>query len=290
MAKTITFEEVSSEINALTLAEDRVIAAISFMREAISSEGKPRFRDFWRMKKNCFELFGAIDNPIKKTFFWKEYSELLSEAHRLQEIFRQEIEFHSEQIGLAISGLEAEIADQEKAKAIEIPQFNRFPELKELEQRARFLESLKAKVLALREEILGLEIRVHQKNELLEILKKLGDQVFPEYKKIVVELTEAFQRRVDLFFTKMTGVQDNALLKRDIRQFQSVLKEIHISHDSYRQFREKFSEAWKITETQKPVKEVRVREVPKVAPSEERASASLEIWEKEFQHALKGIK
>ena len=137
-------------------------------------------------------------------------------------------------------------------------------------------------MLALREEILGLEIRVHQKNELLEVLKKLGDQVFPEYKKIVIELTEAFQRRVDLFFAKMTDIQDNAMLKRDIRQFQSVLKEIHISYDSYRRFREKFSEAWQIAETQKPVKEVKVREVPKVAPSDERASASLLIWEKEL--------
>ena len=138
MAKTITFEEVVQEITALTLAEDKVIAAITFMRDAISSEGKPRFRDFWRMKKNCFELFGAIENPIKKTFFWKEYSELLGEAHRLQEIFREEIEFHSEQIGLAIAGLESEIRDLEKAKAIEIPQFNVF-QPKSLSKRQDFL-------------------------------------------------------------------------------------------------------------------------------------------------------
>lgn len=256
MIKITTFEEVVKDIEGLKSPEERIALSISFMKESISCEGKPRFRDFWRMKKSCFELFASETNPIKKTFFWKEYSELLKEAHRLQEIFKEEIEFHSEQIILAISGLEAEVKSPEKAKAISIPQFDRFPELKDLEQRARFFESLKEKVIALREEILGLEIRVHQKNELLNVLKKIGDLVFPEYKKIVSELTKAFGERATQFFEMLPIATEKSGFKRDIRQYQALLKEIHISHESYRQFREKFSDSWKSIEEWEKVESV----------------------------------
>jgi hypothetical protein len=248
MIKTHTFEEVSQDLKDISSPEEKIILAISFMKDAISSEGKPRFRDFWRMKKNCFELFSLETNPIKRNFFWKEYSELLKEAHRLQEIFKEEIEFHAEQIKLAIAGLESEIQDSEKVKSIQLPQFDRVHDLKELEQRARFFESLKGKVIALREEVLGLEIRIHLKNELLDLLKKIGDQVFPDYKKTVHDLTKTFQEKVDLFFHKFSKTQEKGELKRDIRLFQSLLKEIHISHEAYKKFREKFSDAWKSIE------------------------------------------
>ncbi len=248
MIKTTTFEEIVQEIAGTKTPEERIVLSIAFMKESISCEGKPKFRDFWRMKKTCFELFAQETNPIKKSFFWKEYSDLLKEAHRLQEIFKEEIEFHAEQIKLAITGLDSEVNNPQKSKAIALPQFDRFSELKELEQRARFFESLKEKVIALREEILLLEIRVHQKNELLDILKKIGDQVFPEYKKIISELTKAFGQKATQFFEMLPNALDKSLFKRDIRQYQALLKEIHISHESYRQFREKFSTAWKSIE------------------------------------------
>ncbi len=248
MIKTHTFEEVSQGLKELSSPEEKIILAISFMKDAISSEGKPRFRDFWRMKKGCFELFSLETNPIKRNFFWKEYSELLKEAHRLQEIFKEEIEFHAEQIRLAIVGLETIVSDSEKMKSIQLPQFERFADLRGLEQKARFFEGLKGKVIDLREEVLGLEIRIHLKNELLELLKKIGDQVFPEYKKCVHDLTKAFQEKVDLFFHKFSKTQEKSELKRDIRLFQSILKEIHISHEAYKKFRERFSDAWKSIE------------------------------------------
>lgn len=248
MIKIHTFEEISEGMKEISSPEEKISAAISFMKEAISSEGKPRFRDFWRMKKSCFELFPLETNPIKRNFFWKEYSELLKEAHRLQEIFKEEIEFHADQIKLAITGLESEILDSEKVKSISLPNFEKALDLKELEQKARFLESLKGKIIALREEVLGLEIRIHLKNELLELLKKIGDHVFPEYKKTVHDLTKAFQEKVDQFFVRFSKEKQKSELKRDIRLFQALLKEIHISHEAYKKFREKFSDAWKFIE------------------------------------------
>jgi hypothetical protein len=248
MIKIHTFEEISEGMKEISSPEEKITLAISFMKDAISSEGKPRFRDFWRMKKSCFELFSLETNPIKRNFFWKEYSELLKEAHRLQEIFKEEIEFHADQIRLAIAGLEAEILNPEKLRSIPLSNFEKADDLKELEQKARYFESLKGKVIALREEVLGLEIRIHLKNELLDLLKKIGDQVFPEYKKTVQELTKSFQDRVDHFFLKFSKEREKSELKRDIRMFQALLKEIHVSHDAYKKFREKFSQAWKLIE------------------------------------------
>ncbi len=242
MIKIYTYEEVVLELENLASPEEKLLHAINFMRGAISSEGNPKFRDFWRMKKLCFELFAEETNPIKRTFFWKEYSELLKEAHRLQEIFKEEIEFHAEQIRLAITGLENEVESSDKASLIPLPLFEHVPDLKELEQKARYFERMKEKVIALREEVLGLEIRIHQKNELLEMLKKIGDRVFPEYKKIVGELTLLFVTKADrLIETFKFG-------KKEIRQYQALLKEIHISHEVYRKLREKFSQAWKAME------------------------------------------
>jgi hypothetical protein len=242
MIKISTYEEVAFEIGNLASSEEKLMHAIEFMRGAISSEGNPRFRDFWRMKKVCFELFASEANPIKRASFWKEYAELLKEAHRLQEIFKEEIEFHTEQIKLAITGLENEVLNSDKASAIQIPQFDQVMDLKKLEQKARFFEGLKEKVIRLREEVLGLEIRIHQKNELLEMLKKVGDAVFPEYKKTIGELTALFVSKADEL------IESHRFGKKEIRQYQALLKEIHISHEAYRNLREKFSHAWKLTE------------------------------------------
>lgn len=265
MTKTFTYEEKTEEINLFQTPEEKIVIAIAFMRETISCEGKPRFRDFWRMKKKCFEYLSLETNPIKKTFFWKEYSELLKEAHKLQEMFKEEIEFHEEQIKLAISGLEFEIHNTERAEVIQLSGFERFPVLKKMEQRARFFENLKEKVIALREEVLVLEIRVHQKNNLLEVLKKIGDKVFPEYKKIVQNLTASFEEEVAQFFIKLQNATDKSFLKRDIRGFQAILKEIHISHESYKRFREKFSGAWK------GIEELEVVRIENKPPLEEKS-------------------
>jgi hypothetical protein len=248
MMNTITFEEAVNTLGELKNPEERIQSAINFMKSSISSEGKPRFRDFWRMKKTCFELMPLETNPIKKNFFWKEYSDLLKEAHRLQEIFKEEVDFHKDQIQLAIAGIESEIHQVEKMQALPLPEFDRFPKLKDLEKKARYFESLKEKVIALREDILGLEIRIHQKNELLDTLKKIGDQIFPEYKKTIQELTQAFEELANRFFEKLEASEDKGYLKRDVRQFQAILKIIHISHEGYKKFRESFSSAWKVIE------------------------------------------
>ncbi len=284
MTKTFTYEEKIEEINLFQTPEEKITSAIAFMREAISCEGKPRFRDFWRMKKNCFDFLSLETNPIKKTFFWKEYSELLKEAHKLQEIFKEEIEFHEEQIKLAISGLESEVQNPEKASAILLFGFERFPELKKMEQNARFFESLKEKVVALREDVLVLEIRVHQKNDLLMILKKIGDKVFPEYKKIVQGLTLAFEEEVAQFFEKLSTSTQKSYLKRDIRQYQAILKEIHISHEAYRRFREKFSGAWKNIEE---LEEVKVENKP---PLEEKSKFARTLSDLLDESAMRAIR
>jgi hypothetical protein len=64
MIKIHTFEEISEGMKEISSPEEKITLAISFMKDAISSEGKPRFRDFWRMKKSCFELFSLETNPI----------------------------------------------------------------------------------------------------------------------------------------------------------------------------------------------------------------------------------
>lgn len=289
MIKTETFEEVIAKISGMESPEERIRASIDFMREAISSEGKPRFRDFWRMKKSCFDLFASETNPIKRTFFWKEYSELLGEAHRLQEMFKEETLFQAEQIKLAMSALANEIENLDKAKAISLPLFDRFFELKELEQRARFFESLKEKVILLRQEVLALEIRVHQKNELLEELKGMGDRVFPEYKQVVQELTLAFEERANRFFEKFSKVGDKSDFKRDLRRFQAVLKEIHIGRDSYRKFRERFSDAWKELESSEEENASERAEVLKQQEEEEKKKAVITDQINETMEELKKL-
>ena len=100
------FDECREKINQTTSIDQRLTLAIEFMKEALSAGHKARFRDFWRMKKICLDLFKAELHRAKRTIYWTEYTTLLSQAHALQRIIEEQTGFQRQQISLAIDSLE----------------------------------------------------------------------------------------------------------------------------------------------------------------------------------------
>ncbi len=248
------FEECKQELDQALMIDQKLMHAIEFMKEALSNGRKARFRDFWRMKKVCLELFKSEIHRAKRTVFWSEYTALLSQAHALQRIIEEQTNFQAEQIELAIKSLE------EEKEEIEVTQeerdlfskIDKTDELARLHKMSLYTHSERQQALSLRKEILKLEIRISQKNKLLGRLSKVCDRIFPKRKAFLLDLTKAFSRLVDEFIQIHFDLSEKKIkthptfyhLREKIKAFQVALKELTISNEAYGRIRSQLGDCW----------------------------------------------
>lgn len=219
--------------------DEKLRGALDVMRAALSEGEKARFRDFWQMKKSCLELFKEEMHPTKRGLFWNEYTALLKEAHELQNILDEQMNFQVEQISLAIDSLEKEILERSERILETVVEEGCERLLKEplllMRKQIAFYSMCQEKILSLRKEVLELEMRISQKNKMLARLSQLGDIVFPEKKTLVPEFSKALLQEIE---------QRSPLRKDRIKQYQGLLKTIPLTNEIYRKLRQQLSEAW----------------------------------------------
>lgn len=249
------FDHCAKQIEEAEDVDAKLTFAIQFMKDALANGNKPRFRDFWRMKKICLDLFKQEIHKTKRVAYWEEYTALLAEAHALQKIIEEQVVFQAEQIDLAIDGLDKEY---EKGVVVhhDIPacmeSIDQGNQLFTLHESLAFFNRLREQALSYRKEVLSLEIRVSQKNKLLAKLTKVSDKIFPERKRCFQELTRKFLGGVESFVTSnfdktAKTVREGASyfeLKGQIKSFQATLKILMISNDAYGKIRKSLSECW----------------------------------------------
>ena len=252
------FVDFRSKWETLPAVEDKLKASVDFMRSTLAQTGSPSFKDFWEVRKLSLFLFKENINPILRSQFWAEFSELSAEARRLKEILDEQSSFAAEQIHLAIQAMEFDVENyQSLLPQIELPAFpvhsKIFLEKKDfyfsLQQELELLNHLASRINSLRKETVKIEMRIRQKNQFFERLSLIGDKVFPKRKELIKNLSEAFLLDVEDFITRnFTDFPENRIpvyvLREEIKSLQEIAKILTLNTHCFTQTRIKLSECW----------------------------------------------
>lgn len=285
--KNSSYLVFESAIEGEIEADKKLELSIKFMRAALGEGKKAQFRDFWRIKKVCLELFKGEIHPVKRAIFWADYTTLLTEAHELQKILEEQTSFQVEQIDLAIAGLEKEMQEKETRVLKNDPKdFHSLPhsiELTKLCQEVGFIESFRMRILDLRRELLALEMRVSLKNKMLDRISKLGDLIFPQRKKLLLEISALLSSDVDKFIQENFDITNHTVkpnahtfsLREKTKDFQFALKHASVTNETYRKIRSQLGQAWEIlSEVEK------ARRVERESRSKEEGAFAEELFKK----------
>tara|TARA_A100001015_G_scaffold304624_1_gene396105 strand:+ start:634 stop:2487 length:1854 start_codon:yes stop_codon:yes gene_type:complete len=261
------------EIEAKDKVEEKLTLAISFLRDALAQPVTPHFKEFWEIKKLCIELFkGELAAPLR-TSLWNEYIEICSEARRLKEILDEQAQFAIEQIDIAISALENEVANLEKLNKsqpsvklkIESKYLkDKWPEYESLQKQLNLLNALASRINSLRKELIKTEMRIRNKNKFFQRLSTTGDSVFPDRKRLIKEVSDRFLKDVETFVKKSFSSDqlDGPIFyfREEIKALQSLAKVLTLNTQSFTTTRAHLSKSWdKIKNFEKEHKKDRAR-------------------------------
>ena len=237
--------------------EDKVRIAIDEMRELLSKSGK--LKEFWEAKRLCMEAFKEQMHPVKRAALWSDYIGLVDEARRLKEIYDEQATFAIEQIELAAKAVESDLERyDELVKKVPDLAFPRKPyPLKKKERKyngmqreLNFLGILASKLDSLRKETLQTEMRIREKNRLLQAISRLGDLVFPKRKELIKMISDEFLEDVTAFVEekfkdgKPTDEFPVYALLNDVRHLQHVGKLLTLNTGTFNKCRKKLSGCW----------------------------------------------
>lgn len=260
---TADYDTLIEEIKNQT-PDEKAKMLVGFMSGAISSDTEQNFKDFWRAKTVLMELFKEKLDPIVRATVWDEFNRLCKEARLMQDHIDKEASFEIEQIEKALAAIEQEMAHlderAEKVEGVEIP---RFPKNKQalgdrfsrLRKKLHLLDSACDRLVALRDEIIKMQVRISRKNGLLNRLSKVGDVAFPERKALGSEMSEMFEKMCEDFmqsnFAERAGLQLQSrvplkVLVDEIKQMQRMAKQFRVSGPVWRKTREMLSKAWEV--------------------------------------------
>ena len=251
------FADFMRNFETESTAEGKIRLSIDFMRSALSNSGMPRFKEFWEGRKLCLPLFKENIAPKVRSQLWSSYIELSTEAKRLKEILDEQSAFAIEQIELAIQALERDLEHYELLLSqAETPVLLESVTLKDKEElynqiqrELLLLNTLAARVNAMRKEVVKTEMRIRVKNKLLERLSVCGDRIFPRRKELIKNISHEFMSDVGKFIESY--FQDEEFkdlhlysLREEIKQLQSIAKILTLNTHAFTETRIKLSQCW----------------------------------------------
>jgi hypothetical protein len=252
------FADFMQHFERESTVEGKIRLSIDFMRGTLSNSGTPRFKDFWEGRRICLPLFKENIAPKVRSQLWSSYIELSIEAKRLKEILDEQSAFAVEQIELAIQALERDLEhyDLLLSQSQEAPIYLECVTLKEkqefynqVQRELHLLNTLAARVNAMRKEVVKTEMRIRIKNKLLERLSLCGDQIFPRRKDLIKRVSQEFLGDVDKFIESY--FQDEEFkdlhlysLREEIKQLQSIAKVLTLNTHAFTETRVKLSGCW----------------------------------------------
>lgn len=276
----VTFAEFSRDFEEKKSAPDKIRTALAYMRSALSAEETPQFKPFWECRKRALPLFKEVTALEEKKALWEEYVLLGSEAKQLKKLCEEKAAFVGEQIALAIFGVESDL-DKMPAllEGMEVPPL---PESCRAikERRAEYIAGQKEVVLlgtladrlqALRLEVLALEMRHRQKNQLLDRIRTTGDRVFPKKKEVVERLSKSFMEDVEQFAQEQEP--DAFALKQEIKDLQQIAKLLPLNRKAYVRVREVLEAHWEALKKREKRAPKGRRRTPQEAKRQESALA-----------------
>jgi hypothetical protein len=266
------FQEFVQALERITAPEEKIFFGLQFMRQAISQEGHPHFREFWESRRLILPLFKEALNPAIRSRLWNEYIELTLEARRLKTVFEEQSSFAMEQIDLALQSLEKDWGELESrlaaGNAIEWPKaaLSIAPKAAlydRLQRELDFLNILVSRLHALRKEVIKTDMRIRFKTRFFKRLSTLGDQAFPRRKKLIDQVSDEFMASVE-HFAKSHFQEGGAIvgapyyeLKEEIKALQGMAKMLTLHSQAFNSTRMLLSQCWdKIREAEKEYRQM----------------------------------
>lgn len=251
------FKEFVQKMSALPTPEERIVCGLQFMRESISQEGSPRFREFWEGRRLILPIFKENLNPAIRSNLWNEYVELTVEARKLKEILEEQSVFAMEQIDLAIEAMEKEITDfsqlLQTAPVISFDQSitiqKRSAHYQELQRPLNLLNTLASRLNSLRKEVIKTDMRIRFKTKFFKRLSELGDHIFPKRKTLIDQISADFEQDVDGFVVAhFQGVEvvgaPYFAIREEIKALQGMAKIFTLTSGAFTRTRLRLSECW----------------------------------------------
>lgn len=246
------------KMNAFPTPEEKVAYGLQFMRETISQEGSPRFREFWESRRLILPFFKENVNPAVRSKLWGEYVELTVEARKLKEILEEQSTFAMEQIDLAVQAIESDlnqfetllknIADIE-FPAVDVIDDPRADFYNTLQRELGLLNTLASRLNALRKEVVKTDMRIRFKTKFFKRLSELGDRIFPKRKTLIEQVSGEFDKDIEKFISayfkgaEVTGAPYYAL-REEIKALQEMAKRLTLSSATFNRTRLSLSECW----------------------------------------------
>jgi len=292
------FDEFLAEIGTHESPENKIAYILQFMESALSQGGSPSFKNFWEARKRCLALFkDQTFSHAVRTHLWSKYVELSKEAHRLKEVLDEQSAFAAEQIKLAIGALEQDLEKMSDPKAF--PSNLKFdPVAKSVESHESYyiekqrelslLNAFAARINSLRKELIKTDMRIRYKNGFFQQLSKAGDQVFPQRKELIKEVSQQFIGHVDEFidqyFSGAKLEQPLYFLRDEIKALQNMAKVLTLNTQSFNQTRMKLSECWdRIKKLEKERKKDRTKLHAEFKEAAEHVEPTLKELEDQFE-------
>jgi hypothetical protein len=248
------------QLDALPTVEEKIHLCLQEMKEALSQEQRADFKKFWNTRNFCLALFKSRLNPQVRSRFWTEYMELSTEARKLRDILDEQTAFEIEQISLAIQAIKTDVEQYEQLleqmALITFPERCREIALKSslysaLQREISLLTTFASRVNALRKGVIHCKMRIKQKNQLLQELALLGDQIFPKRKDLIQKISQEFIQDILSFVEKyfqpdQVPALPYFVLREEIKHLQNVAKLLSVNTQAFVETREKLSECWNI--------------------------------------------
>lgn len=253
----LNYKDFYKEFQEFKTVEDKLAFSIDFMKNALTQNGNPQFKDFWEVRKLCLPLFKEnISSPVRIKL-WSDYSELSKEARHLKEILDEQSAFAVEQIDIAIQTLEEDVLHVEKQleKTVDIefpmksesllPMFNFY---NEAQKELNLLNAYASRINALRKELIKTDMRIRHKNKFFQRLSETGDKVFPKRKELIKKISKQFVSDIEEFVEKNFADDDVSgslfFFREEIKSLQSIAKILTLNTHSFTHTRAKLSECW----------------------------------------------
>ncbi len=243
------YDQFLLELEGKNKIEEKIRLCLGFMKEALSKEKTPAFRDFWQAKRLCLNFFKEKITPRSRTVFWTEYIELSDEIRKLKEVLDEQSSFAHEQIELAIEAIEKDLERKEslfqEIEQIEVPKECEAngQKYREIQCELDLFNTFAGRLNALRKELIHVSLRIKQKNRLFERLSKLGDQIFPRRKELIQEVSSLFCGDIASFAEKQMTPPFFAW-KEEIKALQNFAKVLSLTTPAFSEMRQKLSECW----------------------------------------------
>ncbi len=251
--------EFVSKLNELSTPEEKIAAGLSFMRQALSQEGSPRFRDFWEGRRLVLPIFKEAAGSAIRSELWNACVELTVEARRLKEILEEQSAFSMEQIDLAIQALETDLSrlsdlvEQGASLSLESSVILQEKEdiYNQVQKELNLLNALASRINSLRKEAIQTDMRIRFRAKFLKRLSEAGDKVFPRRKELIDEVSRQFEADVNEFAEthfkegQVVGAPYFAL-REEIKTLQSIAKLLTLSSGAFNRTRLRLSECWDV--------------------------------------------